>query len=165
MDHRIFNVRTGDNVVLMIKCDSAIAHGGVRMHLRVCIELTLGEKSLTTTGNQTCLSGVPARRSTNWATSPPKNVLLPCLKYAQENENICTFSVFLGQLVSSLCVPIKCLRSFRLNLQTQSHGHHIISLEVSEELQTLPLDTKPWTHHQLPEGDGTVKKNFFLRQW
>ena len=33
--------------------------------------MSLGEKSLAAPGNQTCLSGVPVQRSTDWATSPP----------------------------------------------------------------------------------------------
>ena len=66
MDHGIFNVRT--DVTLM----HAIAHWGVRtpkesLHWK----LTQGRKIPCRTGNRTCLSGVPVRRSASRATSPP----------------------------------------------------------------------------------------------
>ena len=43
---------------------------GLHKHCkRVCPESWLGEKSLATRGNRTCLSGVPVQCSTSWATS------------------------------------------------------------------------------------------------
>ena len=65
MDYRIYNVRTGVNV-----CDCP----------RGCMDtpresphwkFTLGEKSLATLWNGTCMSGVLVRHCTSWVTSLP----------------------------------------------------------------------------------------------
>ena len=54
----------------------AIAQGGVRTHAREsALKIVSRRKSLAAPGNRTCLSGVPVRRSTNWATSPPPFIL------------------------------------------------------------------------------------------
>ena len=53
----------------------AIAHGGVRTHIREsALKVDSGKKkSLATPGNRTSLNRVPVRRSINWATSPSHN--------------------------------------------------------------------------------------------
>ena len=51
-----------------------IAHVGVWTPIRqsaLKLKLTLGEKSLAAPGDRTCVSSMPVRFSTNWATSPP----------------------------------------------------------------------------------------------
>ena len=58
-----------------LTCAQTLMHatvfGGVRHRTRVCTENGLGEKSLGAPGNRTCVSDVPVRRCTNWATSNP----------------------------------------------------------------------------------------------
>ena len=58
------NVRTNVNAC---GCTRGCTDARQSLHWK----LTLGEKSLAVPGNRICLSGVPVRRSTNWATSPP----------------------------------------------------------------------------------------------
>ena len=49
----------------------AIAHGGVRTHVRdSALKVDFRGKSFAAKGNWNCVSGEPVRRSTNWATSP-----------------------------------------------------------------------------------------------
>ena len=61
-DYRIFNVRTD---VTLNACDRTREYSD-----RVCTGSWLKEKSLAAPMNRTCVSGVPVRRSTNWATFP-----------------------------------------------------------------------------------------------
>ena len=70
--HRPLTWTTGSlTCTQMLK--NANAHGRVRTPWKsLHWKLTLGEKSLAAPENRTCLSGVPVRRSTNWATSPPQ---------------------------------------------------------------------------------------------
>ena len=64
MDHRIVNVRTDVNACVCTRvCTDT--------RKRVRAESWLGQKSLAAAGNRTCVSSVPVRRSTSWATSPP----------------------------------------------------------------------------------------------
>ena len=63
IDYRINNVPTDVN--------ACVCTGGCMDTVGVGTESWLGEKSLAARGSQTCLSGVPVWRSTNWATSPP----------------------------------------------------------------------------------------------
>ena len=50
----------------------AIAQGGVRaLQESLHRKFILGQKSFVAPGNRTCISGMPVRCSTNWATTPP----------------------------------------------------------------------------------------------
>ena len=65
MDYRIFNVRIDANAC---DCTRNVRTPKESLHWK----LTLGEKKfLAAPGNQTCVSGVPVRCFTSWATSPP----------------------------------------------------------------------------------------------
>ena len=69
--HRTLTWTTGS-----LKCTQmlmhAIAHGGVRTPLEsVQWKWSLGERSLATLRNRTCVGDVRVRHSANWATSPP----------------------------------------------------------------------------------------------
>ena len=64
MDHGIFNVRTDVNAC---DCTQGAWASWESLHWK----LTLERKSLAAPGNRTCVGGVLARCSTNWATSPP----------------------------------------------------------------------------------------------
>ena len=66
LDYRIFNVRTDLNAY---DCTQGCADTVRKSALNV----DSGEKkSLAALGNRNSVSGMPVRRSTNWATSPPK---------------------------------------------------------------------------------------------
>ena len=63
--HRVWNgiISNHSGNTLRLKCHQIESDG----------KLTLGEKSLAAPGDRTCVIGLPVRRSTNWATSPPVN--------------------------------------------------------------------------------------------
>ena len=73
MDYRISNVHTDVNA-----CDCTRGCTGTRISLHW--KWNLGEKYLLAPGNRTCVSGVPVRYSTNWATSLPLYLVLKNLE-------------------------------------------------------------------------------------
>ena len=79
---------------------------------------SLGEESLAAPGNRTCLSGVPVRRSTNWATSPPQH-----LSKHQGSDRPCKTT--LPRDIHEVRLP-RSSRS-KARLRTDSHGadYHI----------------------------------------
>ena len=104
----------------------ATAHRGARTPSeRLHWKLTLGEKSLAAPGNRTRLSGVPVRRSTNRATSPPHNIQFSSIKslpgfsfssgYFLINDFVCvSFSHFETSVIYLFARVIKTYVSLQL---------------------------------------------------
>ena len=58
----------------------AIAHRGIYGHTKESLhwKLTLGEKSLASLGNRTCVSSMLVQHSAKWATSTPQRFFFVC---------------------------------------------------------------------------------------
>ena len=113
-----FNVHTDVNA-----CDCTRGLYGHRK--RVGTKSWLVEKSLGAPGNRTCLSGVPVRRSTNRATSPPHNIQFSSIKslpgfsfssgYFLINDFVCvSFSHFETSVIYLFARVIKTYVSLQL---------------------------------------------------
>ena len=79
MDHRIFNVCTDGNACGCTRgCRNTIRESARNLTLVKNLK-----KSFAAPGNRTCPSGVPVRRFTSWATSPPQNELRAIYRHYQ----------------------------------------------------------------------------------
>ena len=128
---------------------------GVYWHCkRVCTESWLGEKSLATLGNWTCVGGVPVRCSANWATSEKDRNMqtcsCKCSACAQK-----TWSRSVSEVSQrELCMD---LRSGKLNRASES-GCHLQNCSCEREslaeftdlatCQTLPIKKEAFSNVQ-----------------
>ena len=109
----------------------AIAHGGVRTHVRESapkVDSGRRNKSLGALGNHTCVSSVRVRYSTNWATSPPPHTHTPQGQFVLWQQ----LPVILGEIQRSRNVHVGKLGSLWKCLSEEFEHVFIMACYSSE---------------------------------